>query len=110
MSGMFFNPKAFAPFFDELVSFEAKRQDSNLRLSVKASVMPAARDEVLGEASVDTTRKVWSVSFFKVGPGGWNRSTPPQIGDRVTLKGGAVAEVSKVSEVMDMYELEVREC
>lgn len=110
MSGMFSNPRALAPFFDELIAVEGERPTGRVRQSVKASVMPAAKDELLGDASFDTTRRDWSVSFLKCGRGGWNLTAAPQIGDRVRLKSGAVATVAKVTEILEMYELEVREC
>ena len=81
MPSVFDNPKAFAPFYDQIVAVKGDVQSGTF----KACVFEGGSDDPLAEASMGVDRRSITVIVPKFGEGGWNNVRPPAIGDLVTI-------------------------
>ncbi len=118
MRSIFHNPRAFAPFYDEVVAVEAKRARSGgarvLRCTVRACVLDQGLDEPLAEGSTGTLRRRWTI---RVRAADWPYTTPPQIGDVARIPGEfeqggdpVRAAVLSIARHEDDWLMEARQC
>jgi len=105
MPSIFHNPAAFAPFFDQSVGYHGLAQSGTF----KASVCEDGLSDPLAEASVDTDVKAVVVTIPKFGEGGWNHTSRPRVGDKITLlswgdhDGESVFAVKSVEDFGDSW-------
>lgn len=121
MKSIFHSPRAFAPFYDELVAVEAKRPPRSrgasaavMRSPLRACVIDMGLDDPLADGSTGTSRRRWSV---RVRLRDWPEVAPPQIGDLLHIPGeyalcGAPvrAAVLSIARHEDDYVMEARSC
>lgn len=121
MPSIFHNPRAFAPFYDEIIAVEAQRPPRTrggapavMRAPLRACVIDLGLDDPLADGSTGTNRRRWSV---RVRIQDWPEVDPPQIGDRLHIPGefdlGGVpvkAAVQTIGRHDDAFIMEARSC
>ena len=109
MKSVFENPKAIAPFFDDILVVEGRRAAGrDVRCTVRACVLDHGfSDPLLNGASAASEARELAVQLPR---NFWPYTQPPQIGDRVKLASGQSFEVYKVG-LFDatVYILSIRE-
>lgn len=108
MSSIFYNPAAFAPFYDTEAAFYGTRPGPRpVAATVKCCVFEGGfADPVLDDLNTSSTVRTVGLSFPVVS---WPDETTPQSGERVVLSGGADFYVSNVERVLGDYHVTVKE-
>ncbi len=107
MKSLFVNPRAYAPFFDEMVAVSGVRPNGGrVNTSARACVIDNGFDETLGDGDPANTRRSFSITILRRE---WRYTTSPQVGDTVTLSSSATALAVKSVETDDeFFHLEAR--
>lgn len=109
MKSVFDNPKALAPFFDDVLVIEGRRAGGrDVRCTISACVLDQGfSDPLMDGASSSSDARELVVQLPRAC---WPYIQPPQIGDRVKMKTGQSFEVYKVG-LFDatVYMLNIRE-
>ena len=107
MKSLFDNQRAFAPFFDDLVSVEGRRGAR----TVKTGALPGCVcDEGLDESLQDgatTTRRRFSICLRALD---WPDAEPPREGFNILLSDGTRLSVVSVTRQQGDYQMEARTC
>lgn len=108
MSGLFHNPRAFAPFFDDLVAVEGRRGARTVKTgALPACVLDEGLDEPLQDASTSTARRRYSI---RLRAADWPETEPPREGYFVLLADGTKLSVMSVARHQGDYLMEARTC
>ncbi len=108
MSNLFHNPRAFAPFFDDLVSVEGRRGARTVQTgALPACVFDEGLDDTLQDGSTSTTRRRYSISIRVAD---WPDTEQPREGYSVLLADGTRLSVMSVSRQQGDFQLEARTC
>lgn len=108
MKSLFDNPRAFAPFFDDLVSVEGRRGARTVKTgALPACVFDEGLDDTLQDGSASTTRRRYSISIRVAD---WPDTEPPREGYSVLLADGTRLSVMSVSRQQGDFQLEARTC
>lgn len=108
MKSLFDNPRAFAPFFDDLVAVEGRRGARTVKTgALPACVFDEGLDETLQDGSTSTTRRRYSV-YLRAAD--WPETEPPREGYYVLLADGTKLSVMSVSRQHGDYQMEARTC
>ena len=105
----FSNPAAFAPLYGDLVAVEGSRPDGRTSGTYRACVFDDGLEDPLSAMAVESNRRVLSVHIPKVGPGGWNDTQPPQVGDTLTIPAGVSFSIERVGDFADAWLLTARQ-
>ena len=105
---LFDNPRAFAPFFDDLVSVEGRRGSRTVQTgAIPACVLDEGLDDTLQDGATSTTRRRYSIRIRVVD---WPDTEPPKEGDYVLLADGTRLSVMSKSRDLGDYIMEARTC
>lgn len=108
MPSIFENPIAFAPFFNDEIFVAGVRPYGNFRTgALKACVLDCSLEEPFAEDSVASHIKRYAV---RIRVADWPETSPPQIGDQVTLEAGATLSVMSLEVSHGDYVMEARTC
>ena len=108
MKSLFDNQRAFAPFYDDLVSVEGRRGSRTVQTgALPACVLDEGLDDTLQDGSTSTTRRGYSIS---IRVGDWPDTEPPREGYSVLLADGTKLSVMSVSRQHGDYQMEARAC
>lgn len=108
MKSLFDNPRAFAPFYDDLVTVEGSRSGRTLKTGpLPACVFDQGLDDPISDGGTSSTRRRYTVN---VPVGDWPETTRPQGGDIITLADGSRLSVMSVAVVMGDFAMEARTC
>lgn len=92
MRSAFDNPKAFAPFFDDLVVVEGRRGADRFREACRACVLDSGFVDTDADAVAQSDEHVFSVRILRRD---WPDGSGPRIGDTVRLDGGRVLRITE---------------
>jgi hypothetical protein len=109
MPSIFQSKRAFAPFYDDIVSVEGQRQGRVVKTGgLMACVLDQGLDDAIGEGDADSTRRRYSVSIRTAD---WPDVFAPQRGDTVVLAdGNERLSVLSVARSLGDIVMEARSC
>ena len=108
MAALFENPHAYAPFYDDTVAVEGKRGGRTLTTgALPACVLDQGLDDPISDGATSSTRRLYTVTVREAD---WPDTTPPRIGDVITLADGAKISVKAVVRSHGDFALEARSC
>lgn len=108
MKSLFEHAKAFAPFYDDIVAVEGPRGGRTLRTgALPACVFDQGIDDMASDGATAATRRSFTVV---VRVSDWPDTSPPGVGDTVTLADGTRLSVVSVGKSHGKFDMEARSC
>ena len=108
MKSRFDNPRAFAPFFDDIVAVEGPRGSRPLKTgALNACVLDQGLDYPLADDVTSTNRRLYTVTIREAD---WPDESAPRIGDVITLADCTRISVKSVARSHGDFVLEARTC